>query len=143
MANDDTSRPPAAAQEAVHDPRGDRMTSGGLRLRDVPPDFRHEVEWIDGMHGAAYGLPSLDAVPVPPVLFELPRLHPDRPLGASATLDAAGATARLRGCRPGAWLISPRSGWHWAVWPDGEVGWKPRTVALPPELRVSSRNDIT
>ena len=115
MANDDNSRPPASAQQALYAPRRDRMTSGGLRVREVRPAVRHEVKKIDGMDGAANGLPSLDAVLVPSVLCDLPRQHPGS---------------------------QPRSGWHRAVWADAEDGWTAGTIALPPELRVSSRNDI-
>jgi len=53
-----------------------------------------------------------------------------------------GARQRLANYRPGAWLISPYTGWKWAKWPDGEVGWLPADVALPDLLRVRSRNDI-
>ena len=52
------------------------------------------------------------------------------------------ARQRLANYRPGAWLISPYTGWKWAKWPDGEVGWLPADVALPDLLRVRSRNDI-
>ena len=37
-------------------------------------------------------------------------------------IEVHGAQARLRGARPGAWLISRFTGWRWAVWPDREVG---------------------
>jgi hypothetical protein len=53
--------------------------------------------------------------------------------------DAAGAKARLRDVRPGAWLISPYTDWKWARWPNGEVGWVPSDVELPISLRVQAR----
>jgi len=126
----------------VHNAFGDRMTSVGVLLRNVPEALRHEVEWLDGMHGAAAGLPPISEVPIPAILHEIPRVHPYRPRGVAAELDAGGARARLCGCRPGAWVISPKTGWHWAVWPDGEVGWKPGNVALPAKLQVQARKDI-
>ena len=92
---------------------------------------------------ASIQLPPMDDIPVPDILLELPYLHPDRPRGASAMIDAAGAKARLRGCRPGAWLVSPKTDWHWAVWPDGNIGWLPMSVVMPPELQVSPRNDAS
>jgi hypothetical protein len=67
----------------------------------------------------------MDAVPVPDILCGLPDLHEDRPRGSKAMLDAAGARARLRDERPGAWLISPYTGWKWAKWPNENVGWLP------------------
>jgi hypothetical protein len=44
--------------------------------------------------------------------------------------------------RPGAWLISPFTGWKWAKWPNGEVGWLPNEIELPAKLKVSARNDL-
>ena len=41
-----------------------------------------------------------------------------------------------------AWLISPYTGWKWAKWPSGHVGWLPSDLKLPPCLRVPARNDI-
>jgi hypothetical protein len=110
--------------------------------RDVPEAFRHEVEWLDGWHGRATGLPTLADMPVPGALLSLPFPHPDRPRGATAMLDAAGAKARLRGCRPGAWLISPKTGWHWVVCASGDVHWLPKSTQLPQLLKVQARNDV-
>jgi hypothetical protein len=102
-----------------------------------------DVAWIDGRPGWAQApLPSVDVVPVPDVLNRLPYLHEDRPRGSKAMLDAAGARAKLRDVRPGAWLISPYSGWKWAKWPSGDVGWLPADVELPATLQVSTRYDI-
>ena len=81
-------------------------------------------------------------VPVPEILHRLPYPHADRPLGSKALLDAAGAKARLRDARPGAWLISPFSGWKWAKWPSGDVGWLPADIELPATLQVGALNDI-
>ena len=91
---------------------------------------------------AQSSLPSVDVVPVPDILYRLPYPHEDRPLGSKAMLDAAGARAKLRDVRPGAWLISPYSGWKWAKWPSGDVGWLPADVELPATLQVSTRYDI-
>jgi hypothetical protein len=57
-------------------------------------------------------------------------------------IDAAGAGARLREVRLGAWLIGPYTGCEWAKWPIGEVGWLPADIELLPRLRVPARNDI-
>ena len=38
-------------------------------------------------------------------------------------------------------LISPYTGWKWAKWPSGAIGWVPSAVELPDALRVQSRND--
>ena len=87
-------------------------------------------------------MPPVDVVPVPDILYRLPYLHEDRPRGSKAMLDAAGAQARLRDVRPGAWLISPFSGWKWAKWPSGDVGWLPTDIELPAILQVVARNDL-
>jgi len=58
---------------------------------------------------AQAALPPIDAEPVPKILYSLPTLHPDRPTGSKAMLDAHGARARLAGRRAGAWIISPYS----------------------------------
>jgi hypothetical protein len=79
---------------------------------------------------------------LPGVLNTLPYLHEQRSRGSKAMLDAAGARARLRDVRPGAWLISPYTGWKWAKWPNGEVGWLPLEIEMPKSLRVPSLNDI-
>jgi hypothetical protein len=101
------------------------------------------VEWMYGRHGPApTELPPIDVVPVPDALNRLPWLHEKRPCGSKPMIDVAGAKARLRGCRPGAWLISPYTDWKWARWPGGEVGWLPKEVELPESLRVSVRNDV-
>jgi hypothetical protein len=119
------------------------VTSAGVPWSDVPEFAVHHVEWMDGRHGSSQRpLPSLDEVPVPDILNRLPYLHEQRPRGSKAMIDAAGARARLHEARPGAWLISPFTGWKWAKWPSGDVGWLPSDVELPPGLRVAARNDI-
>jgi hypothetical protein len=121
----------------------DDVTSAGMPWSEVPEFALPYVEWMDGRHGCAKDLlPSPEEVPIPAVLFELPRLHENRPRGSKAMIDAQGAGFRLADCRPGAWVVSPYTGWQWAKWPTGEVGWVPRGTALPDALRVSSRNDI-
>jgi tetratricopeptide (TPR) repeat protein len=64
-----------------------------------------------------------------------------RYLGSDCKSEWA-ARARLHEVRPGAWLISPYTGWNWAKWPSGDVGWLPSDVKLPPCLRVLARNDV-
>jgi len=118
-------------------------TSTGVPFHEVPEFARHHVDWMDGRHGPAQKrLPSLADVPVPDVLMTLTPLHEDRPRGSKAMIDAAGARARLRDLRPGAWIVSPFTGETWAKWPNGEVGWVPKNVRLPEELRVPARNDV-
>jgi hypothetical protein len=121
---------------------GSDLTSAGVPWTEVPEFARPYVAWIDGRHGPAQSqLPSLDDVPVPEILSRLSYLHGDRPRGSEPMLDAAGARARLREARPGAWLISPYTGWKWAKWPDGEIGWLPAHVELPRTLRVGALNE--
>ena len=118
-------------------------TSAGVPWSRVGPDGREKFEWVDGRQGPAKKqLSSLCALPVPEVLLALPRLHPDRPRGITAMIDAAGAKHRLALVRPGAWLVSLITGWKWAVWPGGHVGWVPDAVELPEELRVDCRDDL-
>jgi hypothetical protein len=111
---------------------GPDLTSAGVPWNEVPEFARDDVAWIDGRHCSDQSLPSLEAVPV---------LHEKRPRGSKAMLDAAGANGGLRDARPGAWLISPFTGWKWAKWPSGEVGWLPEDIELPTTLRVSSPDD--
>jgi hypothetical protein len=81
-------------------------------------------------------LPSLRAVPVPEVFRRLPHRHKRRPTGTKAMGDGPEARRHLQSFRPGAWLKSPYTGWIWAKWPNGQVGWVPREVELPTELEV-------
>jgi hypothetical protein len=119
------------------------VTSCGVPWSEVTDDVLHYVEWMDGRHGVARdALPSIEEVPIPEVLAELPQLHPKRPTGSKPMLDVSGARRRLANCRPGAWLRSPYTGWQWAVWPNGEVGWLPNDLVLPKSLRVGFRNGI-
>jgi hypothetical protein len=119
------------------------VTSAGVPWSEVPDAPCPYTEWLDGRHGPAEDvLPPVDHIPVPAVLLSLPVLHEDRPRGSKPMADVHGARQRLAGCRPGAWLISPFTGWKWAKWPSGEVGWLPADTALPASLRVRPRNDI-
>ncbi len=121
----------------------EHITSAGVRLSDVPDFARSDVEWMEGVHGSAKdGLPSERNVPTPKILNSIPELHPDRPRGSKAMIDVHGAKFRLANCRPGAWLVSTFTGWKWAVWPSGHVGWLPNGVELPDALRVLSRSDV-
>jgi hypothetical protein len=136
-------RPPLEKTEGFFMTEDDDRTSAGVPCSEVPEDVRHKVAWFEGRHGSALTpLPTIDSVPVPGILNKLPRLHEKRPRGSKAMLDASGAEARLRNVRPGAWLISPLTGWKWAKWPNGEVGWLPADIELPATLRVPARNDI-
>jgi hypothetical protein len=122
---------------------GEDLTSAGVPWKEVPEFARPYVAWIDGRHGPAQSpLPSVDVVPVPEFLQNTPSLHENRPRGSKPMIDVAGASARLRDLRPGAWLISPYTGWKWAKWPDGEVGWVPDDVELPPSLKVLARGNV-
>jgi hypothetical protein len=121
---------------------GPEFTSAGVPWSEVPEFARADVAWIDGRQGSAQSsLPPVDVLPVPDILYRLPHLHEDRPRGSKAMLDAAGARARLRDVRPGAWLISPFSGQKWAKWPSGDVGWLPPDIELPATLQVGALND--
>ncbi|MBT5239167.1 MAG: hypothetical protein HOL61_01120 [Rhodospirillaceae bacterium] len=121
----------------------DYITSAGTRLGDVPEFARHEVEWMDGIHGSATNkLPSIEEVPIPASIKKLTEHAVSaRPRGATAMIDAAGANHRLKDCRPGAWLISPRTGCKWAKWGGGQIMWVPKSFDLPECLRVLNRND--
>jgi hypothetical protein len=63
-------------------------------------------------------LPAIHDVPVPDILNRLPCLHEQRPRGSTATIDAAGARARLHEL-PSWGVVSPYTGWKWAKWPAG------------------------
>jgi hypothetical protein len=133
------ARPPLARWHS----REGRAPRGRIRWSEVPEFARVHVAWIDGRHGSAQSsLPPVDVAPVPDILYRLPYPHEERPRGSKAMLDAAGARARLRDVRPGAWLISPYSGWKWAKWPNGDVGWLPADIELPTTLQVMVRNDM-
>lgn len=119
------------------------VTSAGVPWSEVPEFARHHVEWIDGREGPARDdLPPIDDAPIPDALYAQPGLDPKRPTGSKAMIDAHGARCRLANCRPGAWLVSPYTGWKWARWSNGRVDWVAKEVELPDPLRVHSRNDI-
>ena len=119
-----------------------KETSAGVKFKDVPIDARHEVEWIEGCHVFNRNLPTLNELPVPRILYQLPALHPDRPRGSRAMLCAHGAKSRLVGLRPGAWTVTPFNDWRYAIFPDGQVGWIPTEMDLPQTLFVPFRNDV-
>ena len=134
---------PAIVRAASLMPNSSDVTSAGVPWSEVGEKFLYMVEWMDGRHGSAKEiLPSIDQIPIPAVLLTLPHLHADRPRGSKVMLDAHGAKCRLANCRPGAWVFSPFTGWRWAKWPNGEVGWIPADLVLPDSLRVRSRDDI-
>ena len=116
--------------------------STGMLWSKILQSVRGVVDRMKSRHESAkHGLPSMDSVPVPEALECLPPLHPDRPRGSKAMGDAAKAKRQLAVLRPGAWLVSSNSGWKWAKWPDGHIGWVPDFVELPLELRVNCRGD--
>ena len=119
-----------------------KETSAGVKFKDVPIDARHEVEWIEGCHVFNRNLPTLNELPVPRILYQLPALHPDRPRGSRAMLCAHGAKGRLVGLRSGAWTVTPFNDWRYAIFPDGQVGWIPKEINLPQTLFVPFRNDV-
>lgn len=117
------------------------VTSAGVPWSEVDDSVFDYVAWMDGVYGSAKdALPSIAEVPVPEALLRLPWLNEARPRGSKAMIDAGGAKQRLSDCRPGAWLLSPYTGWKWAKWPTGEVGWLPADVSLPDVLRVPHRD---
>jgi hypothetical protein len=119
------------------------LTSTGMPWSEVPNSPCPYTEWLNGRHGPAKDtMPSVDQFPIPEVLLTLPVFHADRPRGSKPMADVNGARQRLADCRPGAWLISPFTGWRWAKWPNGEVGWLSADTVLPDVLRVRSRNDV-
>ena len=117
-------------------------TSAGVPWEEVPEHALDKVEWIDGRHDNGQTRQLADDLPLPNSLLELPELHPRRPRGSTAMLDAHGAKCRLRGLRPGAWLISPLTGWKWAVLPGRTVSWVPAETDLSAALRIDARNDV-
>jgi len=118
------------------------VTSNGVPFSDVPEHARSRVEWIEGCHSFDGQLPSFDELPIPPILYQLPVLHPDRPRGSRAMICAHGAKGRLVGLRPGAWTVTPFNNWHYAIFPDGDVGWIPNDIDLPEALFVPHRDGI-
>jgi hypothetical protein len=121
----------------------DQATATAVPWSEVPEFARHLVVWMEGRLGPAQAsLPTVEVEPVPEILYWLPHFHPVRPRGSKPMLDCAGAKARLRDMRPGAWLVSPFTGWKWAKWPGSEVGWLPAEAQLPDCFRVQERNDV-
>ena len=90
----------------------DYTTSVGRWLGDVPEFVRHDVEWMEGVHGTAKdALPSVAKFPIPKVLYSTKIEYAVHSRGSKAMIDIHSANSRLKDCRPGAWLISPYSGW--------------------------------
>ena len=129
-------------REVVHltDPEDDQnaaqFTSAGMPWSEVPEDIRADVEFIEGKVLPFTVLPSLQEVPIPEILLQLPELHERRPRGTKPMMDVAGAKSRLSAYRPGAWTISPLTEWKWAKFESGEVRWVPDDTVLPDELQV-------
>lgn len=118
------------------------LKSAGVPWNEVPAWAVPHVEYLDGLSQFQHtDLPDMEAVPVPEILSSLPPLHPDRPRGSKAMLDAGGARKLLANARPGAWTVSPYTGWKWAKWPSGDVGWLPADVALPEPLCLTARKE--
>ena len=118
----------------------DFIISVGGRLGDKPDWIRPELEWIGGAHGSVASTQVDAGKPLPEPVYV--KVKPsEHPRGASVMVDYHGASQRLKGCRPGSWLLSPRTGWKWIVWSNGSIGWQPKDACLPDALRVTSRND--
>lgn len=133
MAGDESE-----ASETKHQPPRSGLTSTGVPWNEVPACAVLHVEYIDGVPQSQKNeLPDMESVPVPEVLVTLPVRHPDRPLGSKMMIDASGARTVLSDARPGAWMVSPYTGWKWAKWPNGDVGWLPKDVTLPDALCVT------
>jgi len=119
----------------------DFITSVGERLGDKPDWIRPELEWLEGVHGSAADIQPNAREPLPEPIFVKVE-QSECPRGATAMVDLHGAKQRLKGCRPGSWLISPRTGWKWIVGSNGNVCWQPEDANLAEALRVNSRSDI-
>lgn len=65
----------------------------------------------------------------------------DRPRGWKAMLDSAVARALLRDAPAGAWLVGSYSGWKWAKWSSGDIGWLSADVELFTTLQASVRRE--
>jgi hypothetical protein len=135
----------AEAKQRMTDRHLDMTTSSGIKMSDVPEFARKNVIWFDGMDGSAKdALPTEAEVPTPACLKmdgdEWVRF-PGWMTGSKAMLDAHGAKARLKGLRPGAWLISDETDRIWAKWPDGSVDQVPKDIELPASLRVSTGDE--
>lgn len=96
-----------------------------------------DLRWLKTIAGPASLAVTLTEAPIPEALFGTFRAHPSMPYGSTLMLDAAAANRRLKDCRPGAWLISPKTGWKWAVFANTKVDWVPSSVVLPEYLQVS------
>lgn len=88
-------------------------------------DVRPYIEWMDGRHGSAKeSLPSIEEVPVPEPLFELPYLHTwikgndRRERRAPPTCELS---SRRLACQPLYWLAL-------GTMAHGEIGWVPDGV---------------
>jgi hypothetical protein len=108
------------------------LTSAGMPWSEVPDSPCPYTEWLDGRHGPAKDtLPSVDQFPIPEALLALPVLHSDRPRESKPMADFHGARQRLAGCRPGAWLVSPFTGWRWPNGPMEKLaGFRPIRCCL-------------
>ena len=126
------------ASEGDSGSSGGEVTSAGVPWSEISDWYLPYIEWMDCRYGPfVEQLPSLERLPVPEALLRLPQLHENRPRGSKAMLDAGAARSRLMACRPGAWIRSPYTGWVWAKFPNGGVGWVPGVEELPKELEVS------
>jgi hypothetical protein len=96
---------------------------------------------VEGQEDTAEKTPlSIDhvstCVVLPIFLFTLPSMNKDGPCSPRTMGDSNIASRKLQNYGPGAWLLSPMTGFLWAKWPNGDVGWVPASVTLPEFLRV-------
>ena len=129
----------------------DAAGSSDATSADVLPFKRPDIatakpKCVDGREDIAEETPlSIDhvstCVVLPMFLFALPSLNEARPRSPRTMGDANIAGRRLQNYSPGAWLLSPMTGFLWAKWPNGEVGWVPANVKLPDFLRVQLSDD--
>jgi len=120
------------------------VTSTDMCWPAMPEFDPSNVVWLDERRGSVNEpMPPVDRGPSSAVLitfpFALPRLHEGHPMGPKAMGDSNRAKRQLRRCKSGAWLLSPYTGWCWAKWHTGDVGWVPANVELPNCLRVQWR----
>lgn len=117
------------------------VTSADVLSFKRPDVANAKPKCVDGQEDIAEETPlSIDhvstGVVLPMFLFALPSLNEARPRSPRTVGDANIAGRRLQNYGPGAWLLSPMTGFLWAKWPNGEVGWVPAGVTLPDFLRV-------
>jgi hypothetical protein len=102
----------------------------------IPLPFRWGSELWDVFEHVGGDLKDPGLTEACGVLSAMPCLHPDRPRGSKAMVDAWGAKRCLVMSEPGARVISPLTNRIWARWPGGEIDWLPPSVLLPSAAKV-------